>query len=63
MLQFKDPPFDQLKNIQRLSSRRRDHGSIEHARHHLYIGRDNQTSTSVFVNPKPGEGTYTPPQP
>ena len=56
LIEFKGPPFDQLKNIQRLSSRRRGRGSIEHARHHLYIGQDRQTSASVFVKltSKPG---------
>jgi serine/threonine protein kinase len=55
-IEFKGPPFDQLENIQRLSTDRRGQGSIEHARHHLYVGRDKQTSASVLVKltSKPG---------
>ena len=39
-IDLKSLPFDQLKTIQRLSSDRRGQGSIEHARHQLYVGRD-----------------------
>ena len=55
-VQFKDPPFDQLRNIQRLSSQRRGEGSVEHARHQLYVARDRHTSASVLVKltSKPG---------
>lgn len=55
-IEFEGPPFDQLKNIQRLSSHRRGGGSIEHARHQLYVGRDRQTSAAVLVKltSKPG---------
>src|SRR5688572_25240078 len=55
-VQFKDPPFDQLKNIQLLSTQRRGEGSIEHARHQLYVGRDRETSASVLIKltSKPG---------
>ena len=55
-VQFKDPPFDQLENVQRLSSQRRGEGSIEHARHQLYVARDRQTSASVLIKltSKPG---------
>ena len=50
------PPFDQLKTLQRLSKDRRGQGSIEHARHHLYVGRDRRSSASVLVKltSKPG---------
>jgi serine/threonine protein kinase len=53
---FKDPPFDQLKNIQQLSKHRRGPGSTEHARHQLYAARDRRTSESVLVKlaSKPG---------
>ncbi|HUF10762.1 MAG TPA: protein kinase, partial [Rhodothermales bacterium] len=55
-VEFKDPPFDQLKNIQRLSKQRRGQVSIEHARHQLYAARDRRTSASVLVKltSKPG---------
>ena len=46
---MKGPPFDQLKNIQLLAGRRRGQGSVEHARHQLYIARDKQTSAGVLV--------------
>jgi serine/threonine protein kinase len=53
---MKGPPFDQLKNIQLLSGHRRGQGSVEHARHQLYIARDKQTSEGVLVKvtSKPG---------
>lgn len=56
LLDFKGPPFDQLKNVQRLSRHRRNRGSIEHARHQLYVARDRQTSASVLLKltSKPG---------
>ena len=56
LVQFKDPPFDQLRNVQRLSSQRRGEGSIEHARHQLYVGRNRETSASVLIKltSKPG---------
>jgi serine/threonine protein kinase len=55
-VELKGPPFDQLKNVRRLSRHRRGQGSIEHARHQLYVGRDRQTSESVLVKltSKPG---------
>ena len=55
-VELKGPPFDQLKNIQRLSRHRRGPGSAEHARHQLYAARDKQTSESVLVKlaSKPG---------
>jgi serine/threonine protein kinase len=51
-----DPPLDQLENAQRLSTRRRGEGSVEVARHQLYVGRDKQTSARVLVKltSKPG---------
>lgn len=55
-LDFKGPPFDQLKTIQRLSKHRRGQHSIEHARHQLYVAHDRQTSASVLIKltSKPG---------
>jgi len=55
-LDLKGPPFDQLKTIQRLSKHRRGQGSIEHARHQLYVAHDRQTSASVLITltSKPG---------
>ena len=52
----KGPPFDQLKTIQRLSKHRRGQGSIEYARHQLYVAHDRQTSASVLIKltSKPG---------
>jgi serine/threonine protein kinase len=54
--ELKEPPFDQLKNIQPLSPHRRGQGSMEHARHQLYVARDRQSSSSVLVKltSKPG---------
>src|SRR5262245_8448815 len=53
---LKSPPFDHLKNIQRLSTQRRGQGSLERARHHLYVGRDRRSRASVLVKltSKPG---------
>jgi serine/threonine protein kinase len=48
-IDFKGPPFDQLKNIRPLSRHRRGQGAIEYARHQLYVGYDRQTSDSVLV--------------
>ena len=50
------PPFDQLTSIQRLSTARSGHRSVEHVRHHLYVGRDKRTRASLLVKlpSKPG---------
>ncbi len=50
------PPWDQFRNIQRLAPDRRGPGSVEHARHHLYVGRDTQTAARVLIKltSKPG---------
>ena len=55
-IDLKRPPFDQLKTVQRLSTDRRGHGSVEHARHQLYVGRDRRTSATALVKltSKPG---------
>ena len=55
-LDAKSPPFDQLKGIQRLATSRSGHASAEHARHHLYVGRDKRSAAHVLVKltSKPG---------
>ena len=55
-IDLKSPPFDQLNHVQRLSTDRRGQGSVEHARHHLYVGRDRRSRASVLVKltSKPG---------
>ena len=55
-VEFKGPPFDELKSIRPLSTQRRGEGSAENARHQLYAARDRETSASVLVKltSKPG---------
>src|SRR5687768_8902981 len=50
------PPFDQLTGIQRLATARSGHRSIEHGRHHLFVGRDKRTRATVLLKlaSKPG---------
>jgi serine/threonine protein kinase len=50
------PPFDRFRSVQRLSADRSGHGSAEHVRHQLYVGRDKQRPESVLVKvtSKPG---------
>lgn len=50
------PPFDQFTSIRRLASDRRGHASAEHARHQLYVGRDERNPTGVLIKltSKPG---------
>ena len=52
----KSPPFDQFKGMQPLEKDRRGHVSVETARHHLYVGTDKRSNTSVLikVTSKPG---------
>jgi serine/threonine protein kinase len=52
----KSPPFDQFKSIQRLATARSGHGSVEHVRHQLYVGRDkrNPASALIKLTSKPG---------
>jgi serine/threonine protein kinase len=45
----KAPPFDQIKGIHRLAQDRRGHVSVETARHHLYVGNDKRSNTSVLI--------------
>jgi serine/threonine protein kinase len=56
-----DPPlqsgrFKRLKNIQRLGQDRSGHASVEHVRHQLYVGRDEDTEANALikVSTKPG---------
>jgi len=53
---FKAPPFDQVRGLQPLATDRRGHVSVETARHHLFVGTDKRTHTSVLikVTSKPG---------
>jgi serine/threonine protein kinase len=50
----KTPPFDQFTSVHRLSKDRSGHG--EHARHHLYVGRDRKTRANALIKltSKPG---------
>lgn len=52
----KAAPFDQFRNIQRLSRDRGGHGSGGHARHDLYVGRDKRSGLNwlIKVASKPG---------
>jgi serine/threonine protein kinase len=46
---LKRPPFDQFKGLQSLTTERRGHVSRETERHHLYVGTDRRTNTSVLI--------------
>jgi serine/threonine protein kinase len=50
------PPFDQFTSLQRLSTDRSGHGSVEHVRHQLYVGRHTPSRASMLVKvtSKPG---------
>jgi serine/threonine protein kinase len=50
------PPFDQLRSIHRLATDRSGHRSVEHVRHHLYVGRDTRTHANLLIKlaSKPG---------
>src|SRR5688572_8463388 len=52
----KSPPFDQFRSIHRLAAARSGHASSEHARHQLYVARDNRSLANVLikVTSKPG---------
>jgi serine/threonine protein kinase len=52
----KSAPFDQLSGIRRLGTSRTGRESAEHARHHLYTGRDRRSRAQVLVKitAKPG---------
>lgn len=50
------PPFNQLASVQRLATARSGHRSVEHARHHLYVGRDKRSHANLLIKlaSKPG---------
>jgi serine/threonine protein kinase len=43
------PPFDQFSSLHWLASNRRGRDSMDHARHHLYVGRHRQRRVSLLV--------------
>lgn len=49
-------PFQRFRSIQRLGQDRSGHASVEHVRHQLYVGRDEETRSSALikVTTKPG---------
>lgn len=53
---LRSAPFTRFRSIQRLGQGRSGHASVEHVRHQLYVGRDEDTRTSVLikVTTKPG---------
>jgi serine/threonine protein kinase len=53
---YSSPPFDRLRSIRQLAADRSGHGSVEHVRHQLYVGRDKRRPESVLVKvtSKPG---------
>ena len=55
-IDWKSPPFDQLRGIHRLAAARSGHASWEHARNQLYVARDVRTRTNVLIKltSKPG---------
>lgn len=52
----KSPPFDRFTRIERLATARSGHGSVEHVRHQLYVGRYKRRPESVLIKltSKPG---------
>ena len=57
MLSERQPPsLKRLRNVQRLSEDRSGHGSVEHARHQLYVGQDKETNGRALlkVTTRPG---------
>src|SRR3954469_12694712 len=55
-IDFAAPPFDHFKNIERLGTDRSGRSTAEHARHHLFIGRDRRTAANLLIKltSKPG---------
>jgi serine/threonine protein kinase len=55
-IDWKSAPFDHYTSIQPLGSARSGRDSYEHARHHLYAGRDKRSRTGVLIKmtSKPG---------
>lgn len=54
-LDFKLPPFDQLKGVRPLAANRRG-ATSHHARHHLFAAQDKRSGASVLIKltSKPG---------
>jgi serine/threonine protein kinase len=46
---LRSAPFQRFGNIQRLGQDRSGHGSVEHARHQLYVGRDADTRADALI--------------
>lgn len=55
-IDVKAPAFPRFENIRRLGTARSGHGSPEHARHQLYVGRDKRSRGNVLIKltTKPG---------
>ena len=53
---LRSAPFKRFSSIQRLGQDRSGHASVDHARHQLYVGRDEETRTNALikVTTKPG---------
>ncbi len=54
--QLQSAPFKRFRNLQRLGQDRSGHASVEHVRHQLYVGRDQETAADglVKVATRPG---------
>jgi serine/threonine protein kinase len=54
--ELRSGPFKHFGAIQRLGSDRTGHGSVEHVRHQLYVGRDTRTRANALIKvlSKPG---------
>jgi serine/threonine protein kinase len=54
--QLQSAPFKRFRNLQRLGQDRSGHASVEHVRHQLYVGRDQQTAADALIKvaTKPG---------
>lgn len=48
-IDWKAPPFDQYKAIRALATDRSGRSSVEHVRHHLFVGRDKRTQAQVLI--------------
>ena len=53
---LRSAPFKRFGSLRRLGQDRSGHASVEHVRHHLYIGRDTRTRANALikVTNKPG---------
>jgi len=47
--QLQSAPFKRFRNLQRLGQDRSGHASVEHVRHQLYVGRDQQTAADALI--------------